>query len=86
LRDFDLQTRLFTYPCSYLIYSDAFEKLPRKAKEYVYQRLWDVLTGKDTSKVFAHLSATDRKAIREILLATKKNLPEYWKGDVAPGP
>jgi hypothetical protein len=31
-----------------------------------------VLSGKDQSKEFAHLSADDRKAIREILLATKE--------------
>jgi hypothetical protein len=83
LRDFDLQARLFAYPCSYLIYSEAFEQLPVEAKDYVYQRLWDILTGKDSSKDFGHLSAADRKAIREILLATKKNLPSYWK-DGAP--
>ena len=28
LRDFDLKTRLFRYPCSYLIYSKAFDALP----------------------------------------------------------
>ena len=79
LRDFDLQKRLFAYPCSYLIYSDAFDKLPDAVREYIYQRLWDVLSGKDTSAAFAHLTAADRQAIREILLATKKNLPACWK-------
>jgi hypothetical protein len=79
LRDFDLQSRLFAYPCSYLIYSEAFDQLPDAAKEYVYQRLWDVLNGKDKSAAFAHLTADDRVAIREILLATKKTLPDYWK-------
>jgi hypothetical protein len=79
LRDFDLQSRLFTYPCSYLIYSEAFDQLPDAAKETIYRRLWDVLNGKDTNTAFAHLTATDRQAIREILLATKKNLPDYWK-------
>jgi hypothetical protein len=81
LRDFDLKTRLFAYPCSYLIYSEAFEGLPDAAKEYVYRRLWDVLSGKDTSAEFAHLSTADRQAIREILLATKKGLPGYWKAE-----
>ncbi len=78
LRDFDLQRRLYAYPCSYVIYSEAFETLPQAAKEYVYQRLWDVLNGKDTSAEFAHLTTDDRQAIREILLATKNNLPSYW--------
>jgi hypothetical protein len=79
LREFDLRRRLFTYPCSYLIYSAAFDGLPGPVKDYVLQRLWDVLTGKDTSPEFAHLSAADRQAIREILLATKSNLPDYWQ-------
>ena len=28
LRDFDLQTRLFRYPLSYMVYSDLFDGLP----------------------------------------------------------
>jgi hypothetical protein len=79
LRDLDLQTRMFRYPCSYLIYSEAFNGLPGAAKEYVLQRVWDVLSGADTSDPFAHLSDGDRRAIREILLATKKDLPDYWR-------
>jgi hypothetical protein len=79
LRDLDLTTRLFVYPCSYLIYSESFDALPDAAKEYTMRRLWDVLSGKDQSKEFAHLSATDRRAILEILRATKKDLPKYWQ-------
>jgi hypothetical protein len=79
LRELDLRTRLFRYPCSYLIYSEAFDGLPAAAKEYVLQRLWDVLSGVETSDAFAHLSAGDRRVIREILLATKKDLPDYWR-------
>ncbi|HEX3149043.1 MAG TPA: hypothetical protein VHR66_13260 [Gemmataceae bacterium] len=79
LRQFDLSTRIFKYPCSYLIYSAAFDGLPASVKERIYQRLWDVLTGKDTSKEFAHLSAADRLAIKEILIDTKPGLPSYWK-------
>ncbi len=79
LRDFDLETRIFKYPCSYLIYSESFDGLPEEVKSYVYKRLHDVLTGKDTSDDFSHLTAEDRKAILEILLDTKKGLPDYWK-------
>lgn len=78
LRDFDLQRRLFKYPCSYLIYSSAFDELPDEARDLVYRRLWDVLSGADQGKSFAHLSAEDRTAIREILIATKAGLPGYW--------
>jgi hypothetical protein len=79
LRDLDLKHRLFVYPCSYLIYSAAFEGLPQPAKDYVLQRLWEVLTNRDKSPAFAHLSPADRQAIKEILLATKPHLPEYWR-------
>jgi hypothetical protein len=79
LRDFDLRTRLFKYPCSYLIYSPAFDGLPASVKERVYRRLWDVLTGKETGKDYAHLSAPDRQAIKEILIDSKRGLPHYWR-------
>jgi hypothetical protein len=79
LRDFDLHTRIFKYPCSYLIYSESFDSLPQPAKQYVYHRLFEVLTGRDHSEAFARLSAQDRKDIFEILLATKKGLPDEWK-------
>src|SRR5262245_33985062 len=79
LRDFDLKTRLFRYPCSFLIYSEAFDALPSAARDYLYRRLHEVLTGKDQGKDFAGLSVDDRTAIREILLDTKPGLPEYWK-------
>jgi hypothetical protein len=79
LREFDLKRRIFRYPCSYLIYSKAFDALPKEAKDYVYRRLLEVLTGRDTSPGFAHLSAADRKAILEILRETKLGLPADWK-------
>jgi hypothetical protein len=79
LRDFDLRRRLFRYPCSYLIYSAAFDALPDVVRDHVLRRIWDVLSGKEKDREFAHLSAADRKAIREILAATKKNLPAYWR-------
>jgi len=78
LRDFDLSQRIFRYPCSYLIYSDAFEALPEPAKGYVYHRLLQVLTGQDPGKDFANLSAQSRREVLEILLQTKQNLPAEW--------
>jgi hypothetical protein len=78
LREFDLRTRMFRYPCSFMIYSQAFDQMPAAARERVYRRLWEVLSGKDSTAPFAHLSAADRKAIYEILRATKAGLPSYW--------
>jgi hypothetical protein len=79
LRDLDLTRRLFRYPCSYEIYSTAFEALPGPVKDYVLRRVWEVLTGKDRSEDFAHLSRADREALLEILRATKRGLPDYWQ-------
>ncbi|MGH9662815.1 MAG: hypothetical protein ACRD9L_00150, partial [Bryobacteraceae bacterium] len=66
------------YPCSYMIYSEAFDAMPAAAKDRLYKRLWEVFTGRDTSPKFARLSAADRQAILEILRATKKGLPSCW--------
>ncbi|MFM7056288.1 MAG: hypothetical protein ACKO2P_05130 [Planctomycetota bacterium] len=74
LRDLDLQTRMFRYPCSYLIHSQAFRELPGEMREAVRTRLHSVLSGEDQSAKFAHLSAADRQAIREILRETEPGL------------
>ncbi len=79
LRDFDLERRLFKYPCSYLIYSPSFSELPQEARDYVLRRLWEVLTGIDQSQPFAHLTADDRAAVLAILRDTLPNLPDYWQ-------
>ena len=71
LRDFDLKTRLFRYPLSYMIYDPSFDALPDVAKSQVYRKLFDALTSKDTS---------DNRAIIEILRDTKADLPDYWRG------
>jgi hypothetical protein len=75
LRDFDLRTRLFRYPLSYLIYSKSFDALPAGVKTYVYRRLREILSGEDKSATFAYLRAADRYAILEILRATKPDFP-----------
>jgi hypothetical protein len=82
LRDFDLQTRLFRYPLSYLIYSRAFDALPEGVRAGIYRRLYDVLSGKERSAKFERLSGSDRRAILEILRETKSGLPAYWKDRV----
>lgn len=78
LRQLDLQERLLRYPCSYMIYSDAFEAMPAAAKAAVYERLWAVLSGQVTDEVYRRVSKTDRVAIAEILRDTKPALPEYF--------
>jgi hypothetical protein len=79
LRDFDLKQRLFRYPCSYEIYSASLAGLPDVARDYLFRRLHDILTGKDQTGDFGRLAAADREAILEILIDTMPDLPEYWK-------
>lgn len=79
LRQFNLKTRLFKYPCSYLVYSKTFATLPADVKAHTLKRLHEVLIGKDTSPSFEHLTAADRKAVLEILRDTLPDLPAYWK-------
>lgn len=82
LRDFDLQTRLFRYPCSYLIYSRAFDSLPKEVKEYIYERLWRILSGREPEPAEVRLTPEDRAAIVAILRETKRDLPAEWKASV----
>jgi hypothetical protein len=81
LRQFDLNTRLFKYPCSFLVYSEQFDALPPQIKEMIYKRLFEVLTGADNSEKFQAVAPSDRKAILEILQETKKDLPDYWRAN-----
>ena len=75
LRDFDLKTRLFRYPVSYMIYSSAFDALPDRVRNRIYQRLNEVLSGKDQSPQFSKLSMRERAAALAILQDTKPDLP-----------
>jgi hypothetical protein len=79
LRQFDLERRLMRYPCSYMIYSDAFEALPRAAKDAIYARMWQILSGQERQAPYTRLSVADRQAIVEILRETKKDLPGYFQ-------
>ena len=80
LRDFDLQTRMFKYPCSYLIHSASFRGLPDKVRMLVFSRLADILTGKDKTPPYAHLTDPMRHEILEILQDT---VPEFQQTLVA---
>jgi hypothetical protein len=75
LRDFDLRTRLFRYPLSFLVYSEAFDALPETIRERFYRKLDTVLTAQD----HPDLTAEQRTAIREILLETKPEARKRWK-------
>ena len=80
LHALDLQTRLLKYPCSYLIYTEAFDALPAPAKAAVYARMWQVLSGAETNRRYARLKPADRVAIIDILRETKPDLPAFFRG------
>ena len=75
LRDLSLKGRLLRYPCSYMIYSEAFDTLPAEARDAVYRRMWKTLSAKP---------AADRQAIAQILYETKSGLPAYFRALCAP--
>jgi hypothetical protein len=79
LREFDLRRRLFKYPCSYMIYTPAFDRLPQVAKDAVYARLWEVLSGRDKAPRYRSLTLADRQAVVEILRDTKSDLPGFFQ-------
>jgi hypothetical protein len=71
LRQFDLRTRTFRYPLSYLVYSAAFDALPDMARGYIYRRFAEILGNGAADDAVGRLSSGERTAILEILLATK---------------
>ena len=62
--------RLLRYPCSYMIYSAAFDALPADAKDAVYRRMWQTLLARPS---------VDRRAIVEILRDTQPGLPAFFR-------
>ena len=49
--------------------------MPKAAQDRVYRRLYDALSGDIENPKFAHLSATDRRAILEILVEQNQSCP-----------
>ncbi|MDB6064088.1 MAG: hypothetical protein JWR26_296 [Pedosphaera sp.] len=84
LRQFDLNSRLFRYPCSYLIYSPAFDALPGPMKEFLWTRLEQILSGNDHSPAYAAFAAPDRQAVFQILRETKPEFAAWLKDKRAP--
>lgn len=77
LAQLDLTTRLMRYPCSYMVYSEAFDGLPAAVKQAVYARMIEVLSSPDLRVSDARVSAADRRAVLEILSETKPDFPGH---------
>ncbi|MEP6667859.1 MAG: hypothetical protein ABJF10_01830 [Chthoniobacter sp.] len=78
LKDFDLQTRLFRYRCSYMIYGAAFSGLPPEFKQRVYRRLGEALDVARPDAEYAYLPPVEKQVVRGILRATLPDLPAGW--------
>ena len=78
LRELDLETRLLKYPCSYMVYTDAFESLPAAAKNAVYQRMWTILSGRDRAAKYRICRRPTGARLSPILRDTKKDLPAVF--------
>ena len=70
LKDFDLETRLFKYRCSYMVYSHAFELMPDLLKEAVVTKLQQALEDGAGDEAASHLEEAERAAILAILRET----------------
>lgn len=77
LRELELKQRLMRYPCSYMVYSAAFDGLPAGAREMVYRRMKRILSGEEREPRYAQAALNGRTVI-EILRETKKNMPEWF--------
>ena len=73
LWDLDMERRLFKYPLSYLIYSNAYAGLPTQIKEIVETRIEEILSDDNKEETYSHLSSDDKQAIRAIISATNWN-------------
>ncbi len=61
-RQLDLNTQVFRYPLSFLIYSEGFDALPLFVREHVYAQLARILQSPDPGKPYSSRSAAERKA------------------------
>ncbi|MEZ6065327.1 MAG: hypothetical protein R3B90_06375 [Planctomycetaceae bacterium] len=85
LRDFDLRTRLFKYPVSYLVYSTAFRCLPDKLRLAVYDRLRSALAADSDHPAVARLTADERQVVVGILSETLADWPQADRPDISTG-
>jgi hypothetical protein len=79
LKDFDLNTHMFKYRCSYMIHSDSFKALPEILRQAIYERLDVILSGNATRGEYDYLSEPERQGIRQILLETEPDAQRFWQ-------
>jgi len=75
LADFQLYSRLFKYPCSYMVYSDAFTHLPKPLRAEVIRQMHEVLTSEPSEQNHPQIPTSSRKKIQRILEDTLDGWP-----------
>jgi len=70
LRDLDLQSRLFKYRCSYMIYSKSFRDSSKILKNSVLNRIKEIMTSESPQLGYEYLEAEEKKTIFDILSGT----------------
>jgi hypothetical protein len=58
LRELDLQSRMFKHRCSYMIYSPAFDALPKEPRAALFERMREVLIARGDTAVLEILDDT----------------------------
>ncbi len=71
----DMVNRMLRYPCSFMVYSEAFDGLSKPVKGAIYRRMLDDLSAHDARASHLRLTAADRRAVLEILRDTKPDFP-----------
>ncbi|MEO6005277.1 MAG: hypothetical protein ABIZ04_22360 [Opitutus sp.] len=78
LKDLQLWDRIFTYRCSYLIYSDMFLELPEPLKVKIYDRLRIALLSREPNQRYSYLPSKEKQQIYEILRETHREAKQRW--------
>ena len=69
LRDVDLQSRMFKYRCSYMIYTQGFKALPESFM-LIFKRMLGEALSDSSERNYDYLPAAEKRAILEILKDT----------------
>jgi len=69
--ELDLVDRMLRYPCSYMVYSPAFDALTTDVRQSVYQRMLDTLSRRDPRDERSTGFLENRRAVLDILRDTK---------------
>ena len=74
-----MNRRMFRYPFSYIVYTDAFNELPQEALDYIWPEIERILDPSFRHEDYPYLSRREKSAVKEILMETHPMAVKYWK-------